>query len=399
MPESPWLIRLLPLLVVLGRLNAQLLVNPVQGVTHEVVVNPIQVENTAGQRAVFFGTPPQRAEIREDVNRIMAQVGVQVVWKTDKLWRSNFAFDNNGTDYRNRPRPDQLAQVVNQIPSTIRGSSTEVNLLFVKVSAALRDPGQYGFGGLAFVDQPNLMVAFGTRLMESRATRVKVSQTIAHELCHNLGLQHVNTAENLLLPGGSPGPTAARLSAQQKAIIFSDRPGSLDGFDLLRGATLVGQEPPKNEFERWTRAFAVTGGEQGDADGDGLSNLLEFVLNSDPTKVNSLPTLRRKNARAFDINFNRSRGAKADGLWYNIEVSQDLSSWVPAGAPNSRTFLTANNESVTVVELKGARQYLRASVQKRQNKRAAQSKAAFAFEPLPGDERLMGRCGCGQVHE
>ena len=70
-----------------------------------------------------------------------------------------------------------------------------------------------------------------------------------------------------------------------------------------------------------------------DADGDGMSNLLEYALGSDPARSSSTfsPTVDtvQDGSDQYYVSFSYTRNKAATGITYAIEHSSDLRTWEP----------------------------------------------------------------------
>ena len=143
----------------------------------------------------------------------------------------------------------------------------------------------------------------------------------------------------------SPGGSSERLTSGQTSTVFTDNWG-VDGYEMLQIWT-----NPSN-YTLWAEAEGITGGPTEDEDGDGVINVLEFMLGMDgdtpdpgmmPAPVwtpGGLTWTLTKNPDALD-----------DGLGYGIEVSNDAVTWVPAGSPGSPSNVVTDNSTELTVSL------------------------------------------------
>ena len=100
---------------------------------------------------------------------------------------------------------------------------------------------------------------------------------------------------------------------------------------------------PDDPFIAWAAGFGLTGGKNGDDDGDGASNLLEFATNSDPTTGGSgaraygrIHALGAENVLTLTVAVRKSavfaasgskQTATKDKVVYTVEGSDDLAIW------------------------------------------------------------------------
>jgi autotransporter-associated beta strand protein len=99
------------------------------------------------------------------------------------------------------------------------------------------------------------------------------------------------------------------------------------------GSIQVGVAPPSG-YDSWVTTNSVTEGENGDDDKDGIINLVEYALGSDPKASNPSPGTFVGNT----LTFTKGAQAKAAGdVSYQIETSTTLEtgSWTPAAATES----------------------------------------------------------------
>ena len=84
-------------------------------------------------------------------------------------------------------------------------------------------------------------------------------------------------------------------------------------------------------YAAWAAALGVTGGEDGDHDGDGVPNLVEYALAGFDALVQDaaqLPTLTGSGAtRTLTI----AKDGSATGVTYTVQTSTDLSTWTATG--------------------------------------------------------------------
>lgn len=97
----------------------------------------------------------------------------------------------------------------------------------------------------------------------------------------------------------------------------------------ITGGSPGGAEVPLQSYAAWAGANSVVGGPNDDDDGDGLSNLLEYILLSSPGTASpeSLPVAMIEGGY-LTLTYNQNIGV--EGLTTTGEVSIDLLNWTPA---------------------------------------------------------------------
>ena len=76
-------------------------------------------------------------------------------------------------------------------------------------------------------------------------------------------------------------------------------------------------------FENWRSRFLPEGTAGGDPDGDGIPNLLEYVLDTDPGEINQDPVIRLKSDGVFEVVL----ATEIEGTRITMEASPDLKQW------------------------------------------------------------------------
>lgn len=99
-------------------------------------------------------------------------------------------------------------------------------------------------------------------------------------------------------------------------VVATNQQGTSTGDDVTF------QTPPP-EYDAWAAGYGV-GGFPEDADHDGLSNLMEFALGTDPTKFTAAPAPQLPSGGVLEYTYNRSRKALIDGVTFTVEWSGTL---------------------------------------------------------------------------
>jgi len=343
-------------LVLFSPLDAEVVVDPPATITHHVQIQPIRVKNDQGIPATTLGTPEESAYILDQVNRIWAQLGVRIDWLAFNDYTSDFAYDGDG-DYSVNPRPSgDLGLIVNNagVPPK-NANAIVINMFFVEIVPFFPHLDDTFANGYAALDGNGIAMHIGAELAGFGEQGLDViASVLAHEIGHNLGLDHLPDSENNLM--SSPGPTDQYLTAAQKTTIFNNRAG-VDGYEFLQVV------PPPTNYSQWAATNALEGGPEGDDDSDKIANVIEFMLGLNPNVSSTLP-VPVNGPSGLTWTFTKNAAATADGLIYHVQAGPNLSTWLPAGTTGTGSTVVTDDPTTLVVRLNsgGVRRFMRLNI-------------------------------------
>ena len=188
----------------------------------ELVVRPIVVSNNNGSNtATFFGNAATQLELENLIDDIFAQANVDVVWENTVSYRNTFAnIGNSGT----RPTTD-LNRIVDEGDDDGVGSSNPnvVDAYFVQRAPGFGTVSDNTANGLAFVNASGTTIHVGDNLLNFQNGLEVIAGVVAHELGHNLGLNHVQAPSNLLNSGQLPSNGNNFITSNQISTIQNSR--------------------------------------------------------------------------------------------------------------------------------------------------------------------------------
>ncbi len=185
--------------------------------TQLVTVQPIIVSNDDGTNtADFFGSSSQRSDIEGSIDQIWAQAGIDVDFLNPNTVNSTFI---NEGDSSSRPESD-LAETVS-IGASVGVTNTNpdvINMFFVNVAAGFELLNEDTAAGLASTPGNSVSQYVGSNLLNFQNGRDVIASVVAHEIGHNLGLEHATIELNLMQAGNTdPAREGERFNSEQIA--------------------------------------------------------------------------------------------------------------------------------------------------------------------------------------
>ena len=164
-------------------------------VVKRIFVQPIIVSNSNGSNtAEFFGNLEQEITIKRLIDEIYLQANVDIEWLSATTYNNNFA--NVGTS---NPRPtSDLNTIIQNGDNAGVGNSDPIiiDAYFVEVVPGFENKSNNVANGLAFVNGNGTAIHIGDNLPgRDDDSRDVAARVVAHEIAHNLGLNHVSDTE------------------------------------------------------------------------------------------------------------------------------------------------------------------------------------------------------------
>ncbi len=172
------------------------------GNSQRVRVQPIIVSNNDGSNtAGYFGDEEQTLETKRLVDEIYLQANIDVEWLAPRNYNNTFAnVGFNGSGVRDPNDLFDIAEAGDQA-GVGHADALVIDMYFVETSAGFSPQGNNVANGLAFLGGNGITIHIGDELAESATGRAVTAQVTAHEIAHNLGLDHLSDPDNLMGDG------------------------------------------------------------------------------------------------------------------------------------------------------------------------------------------------------
>jgi hypothetical protein len=193
--------------------EAAIVVNVAMPIDREVVVQLIQArENDGTGGATVLGNAAQRLSIEMALDQIWAQAGINVtLLATVTPYDSSFALDANNSG-GTRPTSDLNTMFVQASSAGVLNTGNVINTIFVRHVPGFTVLGEDFAAGLAALPGNQISIFIGSNLLGFQDGLDIIASVFAHEIGHNLGLNHTaNGIANLMSPSG----TSEQLNASQ----------------------------------------------------------------------------------------------------------------------------------------------------------------------------------------
>lgn len=224
--------------------HAALVLNPAMPITSLVRVQPIIVSNDDGSNtATYFGNATQQATIFGLVDDIWAQAGIDVDFLSPNFWNDTFA---NIGNMDQRPQSDLGTIRADGIAAGVANADATILNMYLVNSVPgfnINDLIPNNAAGLASVGGNGFAQWVGSSLLTFQDGLEVIASVVAHEIGHNLGLDHNAIDENLMAQGAADGE---RLNAAQIA-------------DVLNNSQFVTAAPVPVPAAVWLFASALIG--------------------------------------------------------------------------------------------------------------------------------------------
>jgi hypothetical protein len=194
--------------------QASIIVNSAMTIDRQVVVQLIQARETNGTSpATVFGDASQRLQIEAALDQIWAQAGIDIsILPAITFYDNSFALDRNNNTSGDRPIGDFDTIFVQAASAGVLNNGNAINAIFVDYVPGFPIVSENSAAGLASLPGDQITMFSGENLLTFANGRDVIASVFAHEIGHNLGLDHIGNDDNLMAAFNS---SSERLNASQ----------------------------------------------------------------------------------------------------------------------------------------------------------------------------------------
>jgi hypothetical protein len=225
-------------------------------------------------------------------------------------------------------------------------------------TAALPEPSNWIFGSIiisnvpAGADRTDLVVEARRTVNGPAVASYRMGDTAQYGDMYFLELPIESSPVNRVRNAFTNGTSLVITLRDETAVLAQNNYVIPDKGRFLRMDFVIGPVAPPSQFDQWRTANSIAGNGSGDRDGDGFSDLREYVAGSNPNNPGDNFKLNiRTTQPATTVSFvaRRAEGTGYTGLTrlYSLEFSTNAALTGPWFGVPSFTNVTGNNQSVT----------------------------------------------------